>query len=170
MNSSSGERVADGKRETDSLMITFGDIQRLVFLRIHKEAEMDRMGLDIATPFLARSDHRTASINNFWKMARDGYRWQLRMDRIRACKGIDPQRIMIATLSRTDKRSEQKMDLSVYDRAFTTPVSDVAKRSKPSFDLSIFEKAFVTTQSDTPHIIDPRETASYYQGKEEQLS
>ena len=164
MSAFSQEIVTDGRQEKQKLLTTLGDINGLISQRIQREAQSGRMGIEITDPVLSRyADQQVEPIKRFWRMARDGYRWQLRMDRLKECKGINPQRLVAATIPGAKEPKKPQYDLSLYLKAFgeeTLPQELTTVTTEP--DLALFQKAFAKDNSEEPRLVDPTETPSYY--------
>lgn len=99
--------ITTGTEEGRFLLTVTGDIHGRI---------MDRLGLEHLNIPVGKvpigQRNGIADIRQFWTLARDGFRWNLRMEDIRPWRGLDAGLLTKAT------RPEQLPDLSVFRRAF----------------------------------------------------
>jgi hypothetical protein len=121
--------IVTGEEERYVLLSTHDSLADLISKRLWMEAR----GIAVVNRPLG-GESAVEDMRRFWGYAREGFRWQLRTDRIKETAGIDSKRFWQATLPSYAKRKQlPKHDLSIFEKAFggdTSSISDDSEENK----------------------------------------
>ena len=109
----SQQEVSTGRNEGAYLLEVTGNIRERILERLFLEA----IGISVVQTPVGRQ-YGIAYVRDFWNQAREGFRWNLRMEDVTPWEGIDPGRLVSGT------SPQQEVDLSVYKKAFGLPTKN----------------------------------------------